>query len=160
VPDTNEADCTAFIVQGVLNEHLAQNWVDPGQNVSAPADQAPAPGSLALDPALGAGFEGSALDQLTSDLLAAAQGKGNQRDNDIVRWEDMAAHPIFEVETSFTLPSRPSNSDGAKPAVTLNANTSPKSTSGLRKRILSSRLDVGPGEKKPRMDLPSTNSGT
>jgi hypothetical protein len=162
VSDSNEADCTAFIVQGVLNEHLAQNWVDPGRNVSASADQAPAPGSLALDPALSAGFEGSALDQLTSDLLAAAQGKGGQRNNNMVRWEDMAAHPIFEVETSFTLPSRSSNVDRAKPAVTLNANLSPKSTvSGVqKKRTVQNQLDIGPEEKKPRVDLPTTNPGT
>ena len=95
--ETTKADSTAFIVQSLLNEHLAANWVDPETEISAPLDQAPAPGSLALDPALNAGFEGSALEQLTNDLLSASQGKDSQRNSDIVSWEDVAPHPIFEV---------------------------------------------------------------
>jgi hypothetical protein len=131
--EATKADSTAFIVQSLLNEHLAANW-GPETEGATPSDAAPAPGSLALDPALHAGFEGSTLEQLTSDLLAATQGKEPQRNGDMVRWEDMATHPIFEVETSFTMPSRgePNNS-----AVTVNAsNSSPlNAASSPRKRL-------------------------
>lgn len=122
--ETTKADSTAFIVQSLLNEHLAANWIDPETGASASSDAAPAPGSLALDPALHANFEGSTLEQLTSDLLAATQDKGSRRNGDIVRWEDMAAHPIFEVETAFSIPSRINNGEH-KAAVNIKANNSP-----------------------------------
>lgn len=153
--ETTKADSTAFIVQSLLNEHLAANWVGHvDSEISAPSDQAPAPGSLALDPALNAGFEGSALEQLTSELLAATPDKDSQRNGDMVRWEDMSAHPIFEVETSFTMPSRTGSGDALKPAVTLNANTSPKLTaaSAPRKRIAEAQGSGGSEEKRQRVE--------
>lgn len=155
--ETTKADSTAFIVQSLLNEHLAANWVDPETEISVPLDQAPAPGSLALDPALNAGFEGSALEQLTNDILAASHDKDSQRSNDIVRWEDVAAHPIFEVETAFNMaPSRTNNGEGNKSSsVILNSNASPKLTTAIspKKRTSDSQQNItndGPEEKKPR----------
>jgi hypothetical protein len=130
--EASKADSTAYIVQTLLNEHLAANWVDP--EGAAPHDAAPAPGSLALDPALHAGFEGSALEQLTSDLLAATQDKEPQRNGDMVRWEDMATHPIFEVEASFTMPSR---GEPNKSTATVKTKVSPRlhAASSPRKRL-------------------------
>ena len=144
-----KADSTAFIVQSLLNEHLAANWVDPSTSeVITPMSHAPAPGSLALDPALNMGFEGSALEQLTNDLLAAAENKESQRNGgDVVRWEDMAAVPIFEVETSFS--KRLADRDGTKPAVVLNANTSPRSL--VPKKRYSEPEDQSV-DKKPRLE--------
>ena len=139
VNQTTKSDSAAYIVQSLLNEHLAANWVD---RESSSHGQAPAPGSLALDPALNAGFEGSSLEQLTSDLLAATQVKESQRTaGEMIRWDEMATHPIFEVETSFTVLAA---GDEHKPAVTLNANTT------ARKRVIET-VDVKE-EKRQRVE--------
>ena len=74
ITQATQADSTAFIVQSLLNEHLAANWAGPLESDAAAAiDQAPAPGSLALDPALSAaGFEGSTLEELTDEQIGRA----------------------------------------------------------------------------------------
>ena len=131
-------------MQSLLNEHLAANWAGPLESDTAAAiDQAPAPGSLALDPALSAGgFEGSTLEELTDELLAAttttaSKPPDGQQSADI-RWEDVAAHPIFEVETSFSSSQALGNGTDPvpKPAVTLRVQSSPTMTpaSAPRKR--------------------------
>jgi hypothetical protein len=224
IDEPSKADSTAFIVQSLLNEHLAANWGDPnpapvitngiagpstnGLNTTSssalsdassasfattqsmpvaptasmmgnsPAVSIPvaptAPmasmahahstmqettpiiqhsvqgtpqGSLALDPALNAGFQGSALQQLTNELLSAAQGKVG-RDNTTVRWEDMAAHPIFEVEATFTTSSRFHSSEDTKPTGALTSNMSPKiQSSALCKPSFSAELVYSENQK-------------
>ncbi|KAI5788584.1 hypothetical protein FPQ18DRAFT_262019 [Pyronema domesticum] len=157
IDEANKADSNLLIVQNLLSEHLAANWtdgVDPNlTNDMGPADQAPPPGSLALDPALGNNFEGSVLD-IASELLTASPDKQGQRTT--MSWEDIHTQPIFEVETSFSMPR--SNGNDSKPAVTIQVqNHSPKlnAASAPRKRYLEQQ--TGNEEKKIRMD--QSNSG-
>jgi hypothetical protein len=152
IDEANKADSNLLIVQNLLSEHLAANWtdgVDPNlTNDMGPVDQAPPPGSLALDPALGNNFEGSVLD-IASELLTASPDKQGQRTT--MPWEDIHTQPIFEVETSFSMPR--SNGNDSKPAVTIQVqNHSPKlnAASAPRKRYLEQQ--TGNEEKKIRMD--------
>lgn len=128
----SKADSAALLMQSILGHDGSSSWAGPDSG--APADQAPAPGSLALDPALNAGFEGSTLEQITEDFLAVAQGGAKdgqaggeqQGPNDLVRWEDMATHPIFELEPSMT-------SSGAQ-GVSVESRKSPPPTPSTKKR--------------------------
>lgn len=103
---SSKGDSTAMLMQSLLGGNLSPSWGNHDGTVP-PSDQSPAPGSLALDPALGDGFEGSTLEQMTDDFLAVAQGGAKERvqqshgPTDLVRWEDMATHPIFELEPSM-----------------------------------------------------------
>lgn len=103
-----QRESSSLLVHGILDANMSPEWETP-EPEAASDDQSPAPGSLALDPALNDGFEGSSLEQITEEFLSVAQGSGKSdtRNNghgthDVVRWEDMATHPIFELEPSLT----------------------------------------------------------
>lgn len=108
-PDsTPQRESASLLMHGILDANMSPEWETPEPETAAD-DQSPAPGSLALDPALNDGFEGSSLEQITEEFLSVAQGTGksDSRSNvhgthDVVRWEDMATHPIFELEPSLT----------------------------------------------------------
>jgi len=179
-PQSTKADSTAFIVNNLMNEHLAANWIEPltpteqaerlanpeNNRIPGSAEQSPVPGILALDPALDAGFGGSTLEQFTSDLLGStAQSKDAQALNntggDGINWEDMSGHSIFaDVESAFSMVSKPvADSNGScvetKPTTTnADIKCSPKlnAASAPRKRRPSGSLLSTPTEKKIRVD--------
>lgn len=121
-PQPTKADSTAFIVNNLMNEHLAANWIEPpslgGDDISAPAHQSPVAAMLPLDPALSVSFEASALEQLTSDLLRAAeQSKDVQATTTTtttnnggvgLSWDDIPGPSIFaDVESDFSMDTKP-----------------------------------------------------
>lgn len=122
-PQSTKADSTAFIVNNLMSEHLAANWIEPptlgGGDISAPAHRSPVAAMLPLDPALSASFEASALEQLTSDLLRAAEQpkdvqatttttNNNNSSGVGLSWDDIPGPSIFaDVESAFSMDTKP-----------------------------------------------------
>jgi hypothetical protein len=130
-------------MQSLLAGHLSPGW-GTGDTPVTSSDQSPAPGSLALDPALNEGFSGATLEQITEEFLAVAQGNGKEPaqgngqevSHDMVRWEDMANNPIFDIDPAMTGNStapHPQTEMGNKESVSLSGigiggNAGPSST--------------------------------
>ncbi|PWW72933.1 hypothetical protein C7212DRAFT_354541 [Tuber magnatum] len=125
----NKSDSASLLMQSLLAGHLSPGW-GTGDTPVTSSDQSPAPGSLALDPALNEGFSGTTLEQITEEFLAVAQGNGKEPaqgngqevSHDMVRWEDMANNPIFDIDPSITGNSttpHPQTEMGSKEPVSL-----------------------------------------
>lgn len=102
-PPASRQDSSALLIQGILSENITPSWNGAESDADDSEDQSPAPGSLALDPALNNGFQNSSLEQLTEEFLSKpTHHLSGQTSSNVVRWEDMATHPIFELEPSLT----------------------------------------------------------
>ncbi|KAI5845516.1 hypothetical protein BZA05DRAFT_146469 [Tricharina praecox] len=153
-PQPTKADSTAFIVNNLMNEHLAANWIEPltpseqvgcietpvSDGIPGSADQSPVSGILPLDPALDTGFGPVTLEQLTSDILGTTRRpRGSQApvntNGDGLNWDDMSSHSMFaDVESAFAMDSKPmANMNGScnevKSPVTINTTITTKPAS-------------------------------
>jgi hypothetical protein len=114
--DASKLDNPTLLMHSLLAGHLSPSWVT-GEPPVGSADQSPAPGSLALDPALNEGFSGSTLEQITDEFLSvqaggkAPQSNGHEVSHDLVRWEEMANNPIFDLESSMTSGGPPAQTE-------------------------------------------------
>ena len=106
---SSKGDNASLLMQSLLAGHLSPGW-GAGDTPVTSSDQSPAPGTLALDPALNEGFSGTTLEQIAEEFLAVAQGNGKEpaqgsgqeASHDMVRWEDMANNPIFDIDPAMT----------------------------------------------------------
>lgn len=108
---------SSLLVQGIIDHVQLSDWQTPDAEeeeegeedeeededteAESDSDQSPVPGSLALDPALTQGFQESSLEKITEEFLSEPD-PNQPRNHSIVRWEDMATHPIFELEPALT----------------------------------------------------------
>ena len=131
--EQNKLENPTLLMHSLLSEHLSPNWATGGPPIDS-GDQPPAPGSLALDPALNDGFPGTTLEQITEEFLSTQtngkspqghgeslpqnhgqslpqnhrhdlpQSNGHDLSHDMVRWEEMANNPIFDLDSMTPCP--------------------------------------------------------